>query len=275
MTDVRLGRYQLGIAEGFGPRIVSLRRDGGPEVLARLGPESLIEYPGGTYSFHGGHRVWAAPELPDITYASEEHPCTIQTTEGKVRISAPPDGAGLVKEMELEPDEDGLLVKHSISSEATGWNVAAWGITQLPLGGVAVVPFKGEETSPLPNRQLVLWPYTSIADDRLQLADQVVRIQATGQRAIKIGVGPQVGRLGYLRNGQLFTKELVESSPGIIPDFGAAGQVYVGQGFCELETVGGLVDTSVESATSTERWSIASCDDLESAERMVLEGGGG
>ena len=57
---------------------MSLRRDNGPELFAQLGEDVVIDHPGsGIYRFHGGHRLWAAPEVPAITYASDDHPCVV------------------------------------------------------------------------------------------------------------------------------------------------------------------------------------------------------
>ncbi|MGD2061692.1 MAG: hypothetical protein PVF87_12545 [Acidimicrobiia bacterium] len=272
MAEVQLGPYHLAIAEDFGPRIISVRRGRGPEALATLGPETAIEYPGGVFRFRGGHRLWAAPETPAITYASDEHRCSVAFDGAGVRVTAPADDAGLVKELRVRDDGGSLVVEHVITGEVTGNMIAAWGITQLPLGGVAILPLTGGETGPRANRQLVMWPYTTLADGRLQHGDSTIRIEARDEEPLKLGIGPTVGRLGYLKDGQLFIKELADSSPGPVPDFGAGGQVYIGQGFCELETVGGLVDLRHGAATSTERWTLLSCGDTSEAERLILEG---
>ncbi len=271
MAEVELGPYRLAIAEDFGPRITSVRRGNGPEALATLEPETAIEHPGGVFRFRGGHRLWAAPETPAITYASDDHRCSVAFDGEGVRVTAPADDAGLVKELRVRDDGESLIVEHFIAGEVTGNMVAPWAITQLSLGGVAIIPLTGEETGPRPNRQLVLWPYTTMTDDRLHYGDKTIRIEARGSKPLKLGIGPTVDRLGYLKDEQLFIKSLVASSPGPVPDFGAAGQVYIGQGFCELETVGGLVDLRQGAATSTERWTLLPCDDVAEAERLTRE----
>ncbi len=59
--------------------------------------------------------------------------------------------------------------------------------------------------------------------------------------------------MGYWRDGELFTK-VVPAAPDV-PDRGAVAQVYVGQGFCELEGVGTLTAFGAGPATLVERWS--------------------
>lgn len=266
MIEVDLGPYLVGVSTEYGPRVVSLRRDDGPEVLASLGPDSKIEHPDGIYRFHGGHRLWAAPEIANVTYASDDHECSVEVGKGRVTVTGPADTAGITKQLEITLGDGTLEVQHSVSGEG---RFAAWAITQLPLGGVAFLVLDGTETSPLPNRCLVLWPYTSVEDDRLTLGDRMVAIEARDGPAIKVGAGPRPGRLGYLREGQLLVKETLAASPGTVPDFGAAGQVYVGQGFCELETVGGLGENT---ATITERWEVVPCRDRGDAAQRVVDG---
>lgn len=271
-STARLGDYRLEIAADFGPRVIGLRRDDGPQVLARLGPEVAIDHPGGVYRFHGGHRLWAAPERAVVTYANDDHPCRVDIATDSVTISADWDEARVRKEMTVTLDGDGLMVAHSIAwQDDVEPPMAAWAITQLPLGGIALLPLQGADSGPLPNRRLVLWPYSSPADDRIRYMERGLEMKARGGNPLKLGTGPSRSRLGYLRDGWLFTKECVSSSQGEIPDLGAGSQVYVGQGFCELETLGGL--TADSSAHLTERWTLRPCHDLEAAWAFLAEGG--
>lgn len=270
MTDVVLGPYRLGVPSEFGPRVLSLRRDDGPEVLA-TSVEATIQHAGGSYSFHGGHRLWASPEVPEFTYASEDHPCSVETSDHGVVVRSGVDDAGFSKEIAVTLDGDRLRVDHTLTREPGAIEgMAAWAITQFPLEGIALLPLSGPDTAPLPNRELVLWPYTSPADQRLRFTDHGIEITARTGDPIKVGAGPRHPRLGYLRGGQLFIKDFGSSSPGPTPDLGAASQVYVGQGFCELETVGGLTEGTV--AEVSESWSVVDCGDTAAAWEILTAG---
>lgn len=269
---MKLGPYQLEIAAEFGPRIISLRHGEGRQQLVTLGPEVALEHDGGVYQFRGGHRLWAAPEIPAITYASDGHRCEVSEGAGMVSIKAPADSAGLVKEIEISLEGEQLVVTHSIR-DATGEGriLAAWGITQLPPGGTAVLPFQGEQTAPGANRYLVLWPYTSINDPRLTIGDEAVVLRAVEGPPLKLGAGPAPGRLGYFLDGSLFLKEVESAGNRQVPDFGAAGQVFLGEEFCELESVGELTDLSGGArALLTERWSVVECADIDAAVEMTV-----
>lgn len=268
MIETVVGPYTLEIATGFGPRITGLRRDEGPQILARLGPEAVIDHPGGTYRFHGGHRLWAAPETPEVTYANDDHGCHVETHAGSVTIAADFDEAGYRKQIEVSADGDWLRVEHTLArARGVRGTAAAWAITQLPLGGLALLPLIGPQTGALPNRRLVIWPYTSLDDPRIRWNSLGVEISGSGQEPLKLGAGPSRPDLGYLREGLLFTKSFVSSSNGDLPDLGAGSQVYVGEGFCELETIGGLSDSEV--ATVTEGWRVDLCSNVEMAWNLL------
>lgn len=269
---IELGPYRVEIASEFGPRIISLRLGDGREQFVSLGEESMLEHPGGSYEFRGGHRLWAAPEDPRVTYASDSHDCVISQEDGLVTVKAPQDGAGLVKEITVAVEDATLVVEHRMTSASeVGPTVAAWAITQLPLGGTAILPLEAEDTSPLPNRYLVLWPFTSIEDRRMTFCDDAVEIRALDGPQLKLGVGPSPGRLGYYQDGSVFIKEIESAADRHVPDFGAAGQVYIGRGFCELESVGGLTDLSNGgAAVLRERWTISECADLDAAIQLTV-----
>jgi hypothetical protein len=266
-----LGPYQLEVARDFGPRIVGLRRDGA-QVLAVLGDDVALATPGRRpYLFRGGHRLWASPEIPEITYAPDDHPCDIAATGEALVVSAPPDDAGIAKRIVVSHEDAELVVEHTITGPP-GTSVAAWGITQFPLGGTALLSIAGEDTAPRPDRSLILWPYTSMSDPRLSFAEGIVSIEAGEGDPLKIGFGPGPRRMGYWSEGELFTKVVPPASD--VPDLGALAQIYVGQGFCELEGVGMLTALDDRSATLVERWALDPCPDLETARKIVAGGAG-
>lgn len=269
--EATLGRYRIEVATEFGPRITSLRREDGPEMLARLGPEAVLTHVGGTYRFRGGHRLWAAPEVAAVTYASEDHGCVVSETSDSIVVTAPSDTAGLVKEVSISADDESLVVDHRLTGSGFSGAVAPWALTQLPLGGTAILPVVGDDTAPEANRYLVIWPYSSVEDRRVTLCDDVLEIEAREGPPLKFGSGPTPGRLGYFVDGMLFMKEIESAEGREVPDFGAVAQVYVGSGFCELESVGGLTDVS-EGATGMlrERWTVIDCGDLEAAVKLTV-----
>ena len=275
--DLAVGAYQVVVATGFGPRLLGLRYRNGPELFARLSDDVAIEHPdAGTYRFHGGHRVWAAPEVPRITYAGDDHRCDVKTAGPGFSVKAPADAAGLVKEIEVTPDGERLLVDHRLTnSTTTGLSVAAWGITQFPLGGVAILPLGGSPAADAyqADRSLLLWPYTNVTDPRLTWTEGAALVKAVAGPRFKIGVGPRPGRLGYHKDGYLFAKEVPSADEGEYPDRGAVGQVFVEASFCELESAGAIaVLLPGSSVAHREVWEVTECADLRAACRQLMGG---
>jgi hypothetical protein len=270
VVDVELGPYRVAVATGFGPRVTGLRLGDGPEMLAILGPDVVVDHPDSdVFRLHGGHRLWAAPEIPMITYAGDEKPCEVHVDAGTVTITGAGDDAGLSKQVVVRPEGGRLEVVHTIANIGeAAIELAPWAITQVPLGGLAILPLGGvPDTKGLTaDRSLVLWPYTDLSDRRLTFRADAMIIDASPGSALKLGSGPRPGRLGYLEQGHLFIKQIPTAAEGELADRGAVGQVYVNDVFCELESLGPI--TRLEpgaSVTHTEWWSIEECTDAEAA----------
>jgi hypothetical protein len=123
-------------------------------------------------------------------------------------------------------------------------DLAPWAITQLPLGGIALLPqpLRPAEAGGLqPNRNLVLWPYTRLDDDRLHLGDTVHWIAAQPRPApLKVGCLSDRGWVAYLRQGVLFCKRFVPQSEQVHPDMNCNVEVYCNDRVIELETLAPL-----------------------------------
>jgi hypothetical protein len=270
LVDLEAGRYRLAVATTYGPRVVSLRLEEGPELFARLPENVVIERPdSGVYRFHGGHRLWVAPEVPTVTYASDDHACEVTTSAEGFTVRAQSDLAGFVKEILVTTTGSRLLVDHRLTNAGPApVEAAAWSITQFPLGGTALMPVAGLETGdPLQaDASVIVWPYTNLADPRLSWIGRLALIEATVGPRFKIGSAPQPGRLGYHRAGYLFIKEVTASDGGAYPDRGAVGQIFVEDYFCELESLGPLALLKPgESLSHRETWEAAECPSLDLA----------
>ena len=274
--EFEIGEYLVSTTTGFGPRILGVRRGDGPDLLARLPDEVGIELSdGGTYRFRGGHRLWAAPEVPAITYAPDDHACDVTKTDEGLSIGAPADTAGLAKELRISAKGGSLLVDHHLTNSGSGpVGVAGWGITQFRLGGTAIAPTGTPSPGLQADRSVVLWPYTDPSDDRLAWTDAAVLVDAVSGAKLKIGIGPDPEHLGYFLDGYLFTKTIPAAGEGDFPDRGAVGQVFVNEDFCELESVGPIQTLAPGSSISLrETWTLAACPDLETARQRVSDRG--
>lgn len=274
-----LGPYTVAAAIPYGPRLVSLTRRDGPEMFAQLDDSAVIEHQAvGTYLFRGGHRLWAAPENPPVTYALDDHRCEVIADEGGLAVSGPPDAAGLAKRIQVTLDGSRLVVDHDLSNRGTDTlDVAPWAISQMCPGGAALLPIRSTATGDAlqADRSLVLWPYTNLADPRISWLEDTIAIEAVPGPPLKLGSGPRPGPLGYLIDGFLFTKEVTGADVhAAYPDRGAVGQIFLDDAFCELESLGPIAPLEPgATASHREIWDVSSCSDLVEALRIVRGGG--
>jgi hypothetical protein len=248
-----------------GPRLVrlTLKEAHRPENFLAETPHVSWMTPFGEYFVRGGHRLWHAPEAAGRSSIPDSGGLEIEALAGGVRLSQPTELAtGIRKSLEvcLHPDRPALTVKHSLENQGM-WPVelAPWAITQLALGGVAILP---QPTAPLdlhglqPNRSLVLWPYTRSADPRLEMHDDFWLVHGQPQLPpCKIGYLNRCGWAGYLRQQTLLIKRFQPETDRRHPDWDCNVEVYCSNLCLELETLAPLsVLEPGQSTVHTEQW---------------------
>jgi hypothetical protein len=248
-----------------GPRIVRLSLAGSPDNLLAEAPEFTLPSAQGLYYIRGGHRLWHAPEIADRTYIPDDDSLTIEETSAGLRLIQPterPTGIRKSIEIELNPDKPTVTLHHHLGNEGL-WPVqlAPWAITQMRLGGVAVLP---QQVGPLdaggflPNRQLALWPYSQLQDPRLRLGDDFILVETRPTAGpFKIGCLNRQGWLAYLWQDLLFVKRFRPQPDQPHADMGCNAEIYVNDQFLELESLAPLqMIEPGETATHTEIWEL-------------------
>jgi hypothetical protein len=216
---------------------------------------------GTDYTVHGGHRLWHAPEDKERTYVPDDDPVTWETIDRGVRLVGPTPaetGIGKTVSLRLAADEPVVEVTHELTNDGL-WPVelAPWGVTVLGVDGTAVIPLSRDDEGLRTDRSLSLWPYTSLADDRLTLADEAVLIEGDPEAdtECKIGASGADEYTGYVSDGIGFRKEFHYNEDATYPDQGSAVEVYTNGSLLELETLGPLQEVAPgESAVHTETW---------------------
>lgn len=229
-----------------GPRIVRLiYKPANMNILAEA-PDAKLKSPHGDYSIYGGHRFWAAPESPEFTYTPDDSGLLVEKSLTSVRLTGEVDSVtGLQKviDIKLAGDSAKIDLDHTLTNRASvPVTCAAWSLTMLPAGGIATLPLLGESGSKLlPDRQIVLWPYTKFNDPRLHIDDAEIQVDASFDTQIfKVGARCPQGWLTYKNHGVVFKKEFPFDFEAQYPDMGCNAEIYTDGVNIELESLGGL-----------------------------------
>jgi hypothetical protein len=231
---------QLLISRSVGPRVLSLKFTDGENVFAEL-PDFVVECPGsGMFHSYGGHRLWHAPEELSRTFLPDDSPVEICPVENGYRATQDVEAkTGLQKSLEIRLTGDArVVITHHLSNQGL-WPVttAPWAITQLKIGGLAILPQSCDETKQLPNRSLVLWPYTNLSDPNVSFGKHHILIHAEMNEAFKVGFPNPRGWLAYWLNGTLFVKRAKYEAQSAYFDLGSSSECYFNDQFVELETL--------------------------------------
>jgi hypothetical protein len=247
-----------------GPRIVRFSTRGGRNVFAET-PEAQWEtVHGRPYRLLGGHRLWSSPECPLAEQVPDDAPVGV-TLQGDgvdlVGSTATHEGLSRRIELRIAPDVPRVQVTHVLENGTDrSLRVAAWALTQVTPGGVAVLPLPTDELdgAQLPNRNVVLWPYTSLDDPRLAIADDAIRVAATGDdRLLKVGYLNRSGSVAYELDDVVFRKHFRPEPKEQHVDLGCNVEVYTRAEFLELETLTPLRDVAPGHAIAhVEEWEL-------------------
>jgi hypothetical protein len=259
------GTVELIVTLDVGPRILSYRKCGG------FNPLKIIEDQAGTtgepvWRNRGGHRLWTAPEDKVLTYFPDNTPVAWEKLdELRVKLTPLPETAnGYQKEIEiaLDPTGTGVTVVHRMKRlGTTAVNVALWALTVMTTGGTAVIPQPEMGEHPrdlLPNRNLVLWPYTDMSDPRWRFGRKYILLrQDTAGVPTKIGLSHVPGWSGYLVGGVFFLKRYPWNPSVVYPDNGCNFEVFSNARILELESLGPVKNLSqYQSLEHVEHWEL-------------------
>jgi hypothetical protein len=227
-----------------GPRIVRFSTRDGRNVLAETPDAEWETVHGRPFRLLGGHRLWSSPECPLNEQVPDDAPVGVRLLDDGVELTGGTlTHEGLARRIELRLAADGPRVRvlHALENHTgSAVRAAAWALTQVTPGGVAVLPFAAGEVDggQLPNRNVVLWPYSSVGDPRFELTDDAMRISATDDPGLfKVGYVNRTGWVAYELDGVTFRKRFQPEPHAGHVDFGCNAEVYVRAEFLELETL--------------------------------------
>jgi hypothetical protein len=244
-------------------RVSGIIPAGKPNLLVDLSDLAPVPTPYGDYYFHGGHRLWHAPEVLPRTYIPDDGEIAItDITDGVILEGKTEPGSGIRKRIEirLAADKPTVVLTHTLINDGL-WPVklAPWAITMLCLGGTAIMPLPLQTDDPFTHdRHISMWTYASFKDPRLVLDDRYVLFKANALLpAFKMGSFSPHGWMAYWVNGVLFRKSFEVQTGVEYPDNNCNVELYCNDRMVELETLAPFTTLAPgASASHVETWEI-------------------
>jgi len=244
-----------------GPRIVRLMLGQSDQNLLAEVPDISWSNQFGEFFLRGGHRLTHAPESPR-SYVPDSAGLIAEDLSNGVRLQTLEAATNIRKSMDicLSPDRPQVTLHHRLQNEGGDpIELAPWSITQMRLGGLVVMPISAtiDADGLLPDRHIVVWPYTRWHDARLRVEDDCVFVTAQpGMPPLKVGsLNP--GWIGYLHGDVFFVKRFDPRLDQLHPDRNCNVEVYCNDRFVELETLAPLIRLKPgETIEHVETWEL-------------------
>lgn len=283
-VEIDNGSIRLVATLEVGPRILFFGPSQGPNLFKEYPAQNGKRVPdephpqSGDWLIWGGHRLWVAPEA-DYCYVPDNRPVRSEILpKGGLRLVAPDEtAAGWRREIDIIPSPNAARVEIThrlVALRDLELEVAPWALSVMDAGGTALIPQPPLGVHPidlLPNRNLVVWPYVDLKDDRLDLGASCWTLrQEAGRPPIKIGLRHLCNRLGYWNHGFLFTTTADFDPGATYPDFGVNCEFFTNGDMLEVETLGPLRRMEAgESAELPATWEISPAASLAEARALV------
>lgn len=268
--EISNGKTDVVVTKEIGPRIIRVGLVGKENVMFNdLNRENITEHAdmekhygkGAKWINYGGHRLWVSPESMPETYFPDDKPVEVEFLEnGAMFIQNEQPMNGVACKYSVTMSEDGEItvthyVKNISSSEK---RCSPWAITVLNKGGLEIIPNNTLDTELLPNRRIIAWPYTNLADERLYLGKDFITLkQDSIDQSFKIGLDLHKGTALYAYKDTVFVKKYEHKFDGEYDDFGVSFETYTNSEILEMETIGTVHYLKPgETATHTEKWSV-------------------
>lgn len=246
----------------IGPRIVRFGFENDVNEF-NLDPKTIGLKGGDEYRYYGGHRLWHSPEDRKRTYVPDNDEVDWHEIENGVRlIQKPEKWVNTQKQIDiiLNPDESRVRLIHRITNLGA-WPIelSAWTITVLNTEGIEIIPQPNKDTDLLPNRQIVLWPYSKMNDKRVYWGEKYIALKQdpNNKAPFKLGINNQEGWAAYARGGHLFVKRYYPQHDATYPDFGVSFETYTNDWMLEIETLSPFTKLQPgETVEHVEEWEL-------------------
>lgn len=260
------GAIELKVTVDVGPRVIYCALNGGENVMLNH-PDTddgkrderyeAAFGKGKRWHIYGGHRIWFSPEDFPLSYNPDDEPVDYRQegdkfifTQKKQRTTE----LQVVMEITLDKKKPVVTVNNILTNLSGGIRyIAPWALTVLAPGGLEIIPQPKEQYDLLSNREIVLWPYSNMADSRVCWGKDFITLRSvagTPDGSFKLGLNNTAGVAAYVNNGTAFVKHYNHEMKGNYPDRGVSFETYTNDTFIEIESLGTMKELMPGEATA-------------------------
>jgi hypothetical protein len=153
-----------------------------------------------------------------------------------------------------------VTVRHTAKNEGDEpIQIASWALSVMQPGGIEIIPQPPLGEHPrdlLPNRGIVLWPYTDLTDPRWHLGRNFFTLrQSVGFPPTKIGLSHREKWIAYIVGDSIFIKTFDHVTGVVYPDGGCNFETFTNDDMLEIESLSPLAALEPgESVSHSENW---------------------
>ena len=211
----------------------------------------------------GGHRIWMSPESYPETYLPDDRKVDYTVTEqGAIFNPLEDTEVGAQKTLEIKMDNASnmqviMKIKNTAKEDK---EFAIWALSVCSKDGTLILPTNTNDTGLLPNRAIVVWPYTDLRDERIYFGNKYVTIKQdrNATTPVKLGFDLNGGKAYYVKGDEILYKTYETKHPTAkYPDYACSFETYTNGAMLEFETLGELKNVKPgETSTHIENWTL-------------------
>lgn len=272
-VSISNGVIEAYVTVDIGPRIIKFGYVGGQNFMCddrvALGGRTDEAFQklfgaGRKWENLGGHRIWLSPESWPETYLPDDRKVDYTVTEfGAIFNPLPDTPVGIQKTVEIRMDKDDANMQVIMDVKNIGDSdkeFSIWALSVCSQDGTLVLPTNTNDTGLLPNRAIVVWPYTDLTDDRIFFGKRyaTVKQDRNAKSPVKLGFNLNGGLAYYVKNGEILYKNYeTKHGDAKYPDYDCSFETYTNGKFLEFETLGELKNVKPgETSQLVEHWSL-------------------
>ncbi len=268
------GITEVIVTVDIGPRIIRYGFVGGENLLndtyhkseEKMSGKTFDEYyyKGAYWYNYGGQRLWFSPESTPGSYYPDNEKVEYRFLDtGAVFTPLPQISNNVAYKITVEYDGQKVKVTSTIKNTAkTPRRFAVWAIAVSALNGIEIIPFNTKDTGLLHNRQISVWPYTDLRDERIYFGHKYATItQKNINKPLKLGFNLNKQHVFYALNGTVMKHEYPVREGGVYPDNNVSFETYSCKDFTEVEALSELKEVNPdENLSLVQYWSLYKTD---------------